>query len=47
MTGMVAFDYASRYAEAAQEMAGRMTTGQLKTREDIVAGLETLPDTLL
>jgi NADPH-dependent curcumin reductase len=47
MTGMVVFDYASRYAEAAQEMAGWMATGQLKTREDIVEGLETFPDTLL
>ncbi|MCJ7453329.1 MAG: NADP-dependent oxidoreductase [Steroidobacteraceae bacterium] len=46
MTGMVVFDYASRYAEAAKEMAGWMATGQLKTREDIVAGLETFPDTL-
>ena len=47
MTGMVVFDYTSRYGEAAQEMAGWMATGQLKTREDIVAGLETFPDTLL
>ncbi len=46
MTGMVVFDYASRYAEAAREMAGWMATGQLKTREDIVEGLETFPDTL-
>jgi len=36
MTGMVVFDYASRYAEAAREMAGWMATGQLKSREDIV-----------
>ena len=47
MTGMVVFDYASRYGEAAREMAGWMAAGQLKTREDIVAGLETFPDTLL
>jgi NADPH-dependent curcumin reductase CurA len=47
MTGMVVFDYASRYAEAAREMAGWMATGQLKSREDVVAGLETFPDTLL
>jgi len=47
MTGMVVFDYASRYAEAAREMAGWMATGQLKSREDIVEGLETFPDTLL
>jgi hypothetical protein len=47
MTGMVVFDYASRYSEAAREMAGWMAAGQLKTREDIVEGLETFPDTLL
>ncbi len=47
MTGMVVFDYASRYAEAAREMAGWMATGQLKSREDVVDGLETFPDTLL
>ena len=47
MTGMIVFDYASRYGEAAREMAGWMAAGQLKTREDIVEGLETFPDTLL
>jgi hypothetical protein len=47
MTGMVVFDYTSRYGEAAKEMAGWMATGQLKTREDIVEGLETFPETLL
>ena len=47
MQGMVVFDYASRYGEAAREMAGWMASGQLKTREDIVEGLETFPETLL
>jgi len=47
MTGMVVFDYASRYAEAAREMAGWMAAGKLKTREDVVEGLETFPETLL
>jgi NADPH-dependent curcumin reductase CurA len=47
MKGMVVFDYASRYGEAAREMAGWMATGQLKTREDVVEGLETFPETLL
>ena len=46
MQGMVVFDYASRYGEAAKEMAGWMASGQLKSREDIVEGLETFPDTL-
>lgn len=47
MTGMVVFDYADRYAEAGREMAGWIKSGQLKTREDIVEGLETFPETLL
>jgi NADPH-dependent curcumin reductase CurA len=47
MTGMVVFDYADRYAEAGREMAGWIAAGKLKTREDIVSGLETFPDTLL
>jgi NADPH-dependent curcumin reductase len=47
MTGMVVFDYAPRYGEAAREMAGWMAAGKLKSREDIVGGLETFPDTLL
>jgi NADPH-dependent curcumin reductase CurA len=47
MTGMVVFDYANRYAEAAREMAAWMAAGKLKSREDIVEGLETFPDTLL
>jgi NADPH-dependent curcumin reductase CurA len=47
MTGMVVFDYADRYAEAAREMAGWMAAGKLKSREDVVPGFETFPDTLL
>jgi NADPH-dependent curcumin reductase CurA len=47
MTGMLVFDYADRYPEAMREMAGWLKAGKLKTREDIVAGLETFPDTLL
>jgi NADPH-dependent curcumin reductase CurA len=47
MQGMVVFDYADRYAEAAREMAGWMQQGKLKSREDVVEGLETFPETLL
>ena len=47
MTGMVVFDYADRYAEAMKEMAGWIAAGKLKTREDIVEGLQTFPETLL
>jgi len=47
MQGFVVFDYANRYAEAAQAMAGWLKQGKLKSREDIVAGFDTFPDTLL
>ena len=47
MKGMVVFDYADRYADAARAMAGWMAAGTLKSREDIVEGLETFPDALL
>jgi NADPH-dependent curcumin reductase CurA len=47
MKGMVVFDYAKQYGEAIKEMAGWMGAGQLKSREDIVEGLQTFPDTLL
>ncbi|WP_043431940.1 NADP-dependent oxidoreductase [Cystobacter fuscus] len=47
MTGMVVFDYAERYGEAVREMAGWRAAGKLKSREDIVQGLQTFPDTLL
>jgi NADPH-dependent curcumin reductase CurA len=43
---MVVFDYADRYAAGAMEMAGWMAQGKLKSREDVVEGLETFPDTL-
>ena len=47
MTGMVVMDYTDRFEEAVREMAGWMKAGNLKTREDIVEGLETFPETLL
>jgi NADPH-dependent curcumin reductase len=47
MTGMVVFDFAARYPEAAREMAGWMAAGKLKAREDVVEGFETFPETLL
>jgi len=47
MKGMVVFDWADRYGEAAREMAGWLAAGKLKTREDVVEGLETFPETLL
>ena len=47
MTGMIVFDYADRYAEAAKEMAGWMAAGRLKSREEIVEGLDGFPEALL
>jgi NADPH-dependent curcumin reductase len=47
MTGMVVFDYADRYAEGGRDLAGWIKSGKLKTREDIIDGLETFPETLL
>jgi len=47
MEGMVVFDYAERYPEAIREIAGWMSAGRLKTREDVVEGLDTFPDRLL
>jgi NADPH-dependent curcumin reductase len=47
MEGFVVFDYARRYAEAAQDISRWISSGELTTREHIVAGLETFPDSLL
>jgi len=47
MKGMLVFDYAARYPEAIREMAGWMAAGKLKSREDIVDGLETFPETFV
>jgi NADPH-dependent curcumin reductase len=46
MEGFVVFDYAARYPEGMEALAGWMLAGKLKAREDIVDGLETFPDTL-
>jgi NADPH-dependent curcumin reductase CurA len=47
MEGFIVFNYASRYGEAAREMAGWMAAEKLKSREDIAEGFDTFPDTLL
>jgi len=48
MTGMVVFDYAERYGEAAREMAGWIAQGRLKAKEDIVpGGIDAFPEALL
>jgi NADPH-dependent curcumin reductase CurA len=48
MTGMVIFDYAARFGEAAGELAGWIADGRLISREDIAeGGVEAFPATLL
>jgi hypothetical protein len=48
MIGMVVFDYAPRFGEAATEIAGWMREGRLISREDVVdGGVSAFPDTLL
>lgn len=47
MEGIVVFDYADRYHLAVAEMAGYLKDGRIKSKEDVVVGLQTFPDTLL
>jgi NADPH-dependent curcumin reductase len=48
MTGMVIFDYAPRFAEAARELGAWLADGRLISREDIVeGGVEAFPEALL
>ena len=46
MEGIVVFDYADRYHLAVAEMAGYLKDGRMKSKEDVVAGLQTFPETL-
>jgi NADPH-dependent curcumin reductase CurA len=48
MTGMVVFDYADRYGEAAKDMAQWIAQGKLKAKEDVVSGgIDAFPEVLL
>jgi NADPH-dependent curcumin reductase CurA len=47
MEGFIVFNYASRYPEAACEMAGWIGQGKLKSREQVVEGFENFPEALL
>lgn len=47
MEGIVVFDYADRYPVAIAEMAGYLKEGKMKSKEDVVEGLENFPETLL
>ncbi len=46
MEGIVVFDYADRYPIAIKEMAGYLKDGRMKSKEDVVQGLDTFPEAL-
>ncbi|KJK03707.1 NADP-dependent oxidoreductase [Pseudomonas sp. 21] len=46
MEGMVVMDYAHRFQEGFKDLATWIGEGKLKSKEDIVEGLETFPETL-
>lgn len=47
MEGIVVFDNAKNYGDAARDMAGWIGEGKLKAKEHVVEGLETFPETLM
>ena len=47
MEGIVVFDYTERFPVAVAELAGYMREGRMKSKEDVVIGLPTFPETLL
>jgi NADPH-dependent curcumin reductase CurA len=47
MEGIVVFDYVLRFPIAIGELSGYLKDGRMKSREDVVTGLETFPETLL
>ncbi|MGZ3181345.1 MAG: NADP-dependent oxidoreductase [Telluria sp.] len=46
MQGMVVFDYAARYGEAAQRIGAWLQQGTFKAKEDVVEGFDRFPDAL-
>ena len=47
MEGMVVFDYADRFPQAVAELAGYLKDGRMKSREDVMKGLDNFPEALL
>jgi NADPH-dependent curcumin reductase CurA len=48
MTGFVIFDYADRYAEGVAQLANWLHSGELRSREHVVAGdVNDFPEILL
>jgi NADPH-dependent curcumin reductase CurA len=46
MEGFLVSDYASRFGEAAAEMAGWMAEGRLEAKETVAEGIEQAPRAL-
>jgi len=46
MEGIVVFDWADRFGEAVKDISQWMREGKFKSREDVVRGLDTFPETL-
>ena len=46
MEGIVVFDYADRYGIVIAEMARYLRDGKMKSKEDVVVGLDTFPESL-
>jgi NADPH-dependent curcumin reductase len=46
MQGMVVFDYVERFPLAIAELAGYLKDGRMKSKEDVVQGLDTFPEAL-
>jgi NADPH-dependent curcumin reductase CurA len=47
MEGIVVFDYVDRFPLAVTELAGYLKDGRMKSKEDVVVGMATFPETLL
>ena len=47
MEGIVVFDYAPKYKEAAIEMGGWLAAGKMVSKEHVVEGIDTFPETLM
>ena len=46
MEGIIVYDYAARYEEARNELAGWLADGSLIAREEVLEGLDSFPDAL-
>lgn len=47
MQGMVVFDYTERFPAAIAELSGYLRDGRMKSKEDVVQGLENFPEALV